>query len=109
MSLKKIWLTINFKSLLPFWKSLLILLVPIGLLPLPLVYNEGKFYCAYVALIMAIFWMLELLPLPVTALMPVAFFPLFGIMTTKQVSMSYMHDTCMLYIGGKKLHHIMIS
>jgi len=89
------------KRHLPFWKSILILCIPLFLLPWPLVYNDVKFYCAYVALIMAFFWMFELLPLPVTALMPVALFPLFGIMTTKKVSMTYMHDTCMLYVGGK--------
>jgi sodium-dependent dicarboxylate transporter 2/3/5 len=45
--------------------------------------------------------MFELLPLPVTALIPVAVFPLFGIMSTNEVSMCYMKDTCMLYLGGK--------
>ena len=45
--------------------------------------------------------MFELLPLPVTALIPVAVFPLLGIMSTNDVSMCYMKDTCMLYLGGK--------
>jgi sodium-dependent dicarboxylate transporter 2/3/5 len=44
--------------------------------------------------------MFELLPLPVTALIPVAVFPLLGILSTNAVSMCYMKDTCMLYLGG---------
>jgi sodium-dependent dicarboxylate transporter 2/3/5 len=46
--------------------------------------------------------MLELLPLPVTSLIPVAVFPLLGIMPTEDVSMCYMKETCMLYLGGKR-------
>jgi hypothetical protein len=45
--------------------------------------------------------MLELLPLPVTALIPVAVFPMLGIMSTNETAMCYMKDTCMLYLGGK--------
>jgi hypothetical protein len=44
--------------------------------------------------------MFELLPLPVTALMPVALFPMMGIMSTNETAMCYMKDTCMLYLGG---------
>ena len=45
---------------------------------------------AYVIIIMAIYWMTEALPLPVTSLLPVVFFPLFGIMDTGQVTTAYM-------------------
>ena len=47
--------------------------------------------------------MFELLPLPVTALIPVAVFPLLGILPTNEVAQCYMKDTCMLYLGGKFL------
>jgi hypothetical protein len=49
--------------------------------------------------------MLELLPLPVTALIPVAVFPMLGIMSTNETAMCYMKDTCMLYLGGKIKHN----
>jgi len=62
--------------------------------------------CAYVAIIMAIYWMLELLPLPVTSLIPVALFPLLGVLSTQEVSMCYMKDTCMLYVGGNKFNSL---
>ena len=47
--------------------------------------------------------MFELLPLPVTALIPVAVFPLLGILPTNEVAQCYMKDTCMLYLGGEFL------
>ena len=62
--------------------------------------------CAYVGIIMAFYWMLELLPLPVTSLIPVALFPLLGIMSTQEVTKCYMEDTCMLYLGGKTSSHL---
>lgn len=41
-------------------------------------------------MIMAIYWMTEALPLPVTSLIPVVALPLFGIMETGDVSTAYM-------------------
>lgn len=46
--------------------------------------------CGYVILIMAIYWMTEALPLPITSLIPVFAFPLFGIMNTGDVCTAYM-------------------
>jgi di/tricarboxylate transporter len=39
---------------------------------------------------MAIYWMTEALPLPITSLIPVVAFPLFGILDTGKVCMAYM-------------------
>jgi sodium-dependent dicarboxylate transporter 2/3/5 len=39
---------------------------------------------------MAIYWMTEALPLPITSLIPVVAFPLFGILDTGVVCMAYM-------------------
>ena len=84
-----------------YWRSYVLLLVPILLLPLPIVIGDDVSKCGYVLLLMAIYWVFELLPLAVTALLPVAMFPLMGIMSTKEITMFYMKDTCMLFIGGK--------
>lgn len=53
-------------------------------------YSQQEAECGYVILIMAIFWMTEALPLPVTSLIPVVALPLFGIMETSDVSTAYM-------------------
>lgn len=50
---------------------------------------------------MALYWMLDLLPLGITALIPVAVFPLLGIMGTSAVSQLYMKSTCMLVLGSE--------
>ncbi|KAJ6632716.1 Solute carrier family 13 member 3 [Pseudolycoriella hygida] len=62
-----------------------------------------KFQCAYVILLMAVFWMLEVMPLSVTALLPVVFFPFLGIQNTGTVVSNYMRETAMMFIGGISL------
>ncbi|NPA37382.1 MAG: SLC13/DASS family transporter [Chlorobi bacterium] len=57
-------------------------------------------YTAGLALWMAIWWITEAVPLPVTALIPVALFPLFGIMNGKTVSSLYFNHVIFLFLGG---------
>ena len=42
--------------------------------------------CAYVIIIMAVYWCTEVIPLAITALLPALLFPLFKILDFKQVS-----------------------
>ncbi|MDP3442000.1 MAG: SLC13 family permease [Ignavibacteria bacterium] len=53
-----------------------------------------------VALLMAIWWITEAIPLAATALLPVALFPLLGIMGGKEVSSTYFNQVIFLFIGG---------
>ena len=39
---------------------------------------------------MAVYWTLELLPLPVTSLLPVVLFPILGVSDTNSTAMIYM-------------------
>ena len=48
--------------------------------------------CDYVILLMAIYWIAEVLPLAVTAFLPIILFPTMGVMTTKAVNSAYFHD-----------------
>ncbi len=55
---------------------------------------------AAVASLMAIWWMSEAFPLAVTALVPIVFFPLLGIMPAKEVAPSYIDSNIFLFAGG---------
>ncbi|XP_063342666.1 solute carrier family 13 member 2 [Pelmatolapia mariae] len=49
---------------------------------------------------MALYWCTECMPLAVTALLPVVLFPMMGIMKGGEVSIEYLKDSNMLFIGG---------
>lgn len=62
--------------------------------------NPQVTYTLAIALLMAIWWITEIIPLAVTALIPVVLFPLFGIMNGKDVSSTYFNHVIFLFIGG---------
>jgi len=53
-----------------------------------------------VALLMAIWWITEVVHLAITSLLPVALFPILGIMSGKDVSATYFNHVIFLFIGG---------
>jgi sodium-dependent dicarboxylate transporter 2/3/5 len=57
-------------------------------------------YTLAIAILMAILWITEIIPLAVTALLPVVLFPLFGVMNGKDVSAAYFNHVIFLFIGG---------
>jgi len=56
--------------------------------------------CLYIVLLMAMFWVTEVLPLPVTGLIPVVLYPLMGVMSTNETCLCYMNDTTMMFLGS---------
>ncbi|KAJ2942764.1 hypothetical protein O0L34_g14952 [Tuta absoluta] len=83
-----------------YWKSILVILTPILLLPIPIQNEEPRFRCMYVVLIMAIYWVFELLPLPVTSMLPIVLFPTMGILNSDKTTAAYMKETNIMFMGG---------
>jgi len=55
---------------------------------------------AAVAVLMAGWWITEAIPIPVTALLPVALFPPLGILSGKETAALYFNHVIFLFIGG---------
>ncbi|GAB6030174.1 hypothetical protein CHUAL_005850 [Chamberlinius hualienensis] len=87
-------------KILPYWRSYVLIITPLALLPLLIVVGTKEARCGYGILLMAVYWMTEALPLPVTSLLPVVLFPLFGIMSTEEACRQYLKETNMMFIGG---------
>lgn len=68
------------------------------LLPSSLAF-EGR-AVAGAAIWMAIWWMTEAVPIPVTSLLPLVLFPLFGMGTMEQVASPYANSVVFLVMGG---------
>ena len=57
-------------------------------------------YTLAVAVLMAIWWVTEIVPLAITSLLPIVLFPMLGIMNGKEVSTTYFNHVIFLFIGG---------
>ena len=57
-------------------------------------------WMAAVAGLMAVWWVTEALPIPVTSLVPLALLPLFGIASLKTVAPNYAKPIAFLFLGG---------
>lgn len=62
--------------------------------PEPIAWTAG------VVVLCAIWWIFEPVPIPVTSLIPLAVFPLTGVLTREQVGQSYGHSLVLLMMGG---------
>jgi sodium-dependent dicarboxylate transporter 2/3/5 len=55
---------------------------------------------AAVAVLMAILWITEAIPLAATSLIPLIFFPITGILSTEEIASSYINSIIFLFLGG---------
>ncbi len=76
------------------------LFVLMFLLPTPESMQPEGMMVAAVALLMAVFWITEAIPIPATALIPIALFPLLGVMSPAKVTASYANHLIYLFMGG---------
>jgi sodium-dependent dicarboxylate transporter 2/3/5 len=57
-------------------------------------------WTAAVTALCAVWWILEPVPIPATALVPFAAFPLLGVLTHEEVAHAYGHTLILLFLGG---------
>ena len=55
---------------------------------------------AAVAILMAGWWITEAIPIPITSLLPIALFPLLGILDGRTTAATYFNHLIFLFIGG---------
>ena len=58
---------------------------------------------AAIVVVMAVFWIFEVVPIPATSLFPLILFPIFGILDTKSTALFYGKDIIFLFLGGLML------
>lgn len=73
--------------------SILLLPAPDGMSP------EGQRVAA-TAVLMALWWLTEAIPIPATALLPILLFPLLGVLDGGTVTRAYGHHLIYLFLGG---------
>lgn len=86
-----------------YWLSLLagpLVLLLTLVVPPPSGMSLPAWYMVGVATMMAIWWISEVVPIPVTSLLPILLVPLLGIASVKEVTAPYSHPTIYLFLGG---------
>ena len=78
----------------------LIVFVLMLFMPAPDGLTENAWKVAAIVSLMAIWWATEAIPVPVTALLPLALFPLFQITSFKSAALPYANPNIYLFLGG---------
>jgi len=69
-------------------------------LPQPEGLSEQGMMVAGIAVLMAVWWITEAIPIPATALIPIVLYPLLDVMSPANVTQSYAHHLIFLFMGG---------
>lgn len=78
----------------------LVIAVGLQLLPVPEGLDRSAWLLASLALMMGAWWASEAIPIAATALVPLALFPVFGILGMRDASAPYADPIVMLLLGG---------
>ena len=62
--------------------------------------DENAWRCAGLAMMMAVFWSMEILPIAVTALLPLVAAPVLGLASIDKVATPYAHPVIFMFMGG---------
>lgn len=82
-----------------FWLGLLLFFVFIKF-PLDSQLDPEAQRLFAIAVLMAVWWMTEAVPLAVTSLLPLVLYPILGVMKTSDISPNYMNHLIFLFMGG---------
>jgi len=82
-----------------FWLGIVVFFVAL-MIPVSHKLDSPERNMIAVALLMAIWWMSEALPLAITSLLPLALYPLLNIMKTSEVAPNYSNHLVFLFMGG---------
>ena len=69
-------------------------------IPSPEGLSSNAWLVASIVVLMAIWWATEAIPVPVTALLPLALFPLLGVTSFKEAALPYANPNIYLFLGG---------
>ena len=81
-----------------------LVVVAMALTPVPEGLSPQAMAVAAVAILMAIWWMTEAVPLAVTALIPLVLFPPLGMASLDSTAREYAHPLVFLFLGGFLIH-----
>lgn len=82
-----------------FWSGILILLISL-IIPVPEGMQPAAMKALGIALLMAIWWVTECIPIYATAFVPIALFPLLGILDANTTTENYGHNYVLMLLGG---------
>ncbi len=68
--------------------------------PKPESLNPKGWKVAFIACLMANFWITEIIPIPITALFPLAFFPILGVANIEESTKGFSNPLIFLFLGG---------
>lgn len=86
-------------KLIGFWLGICVLVICI-IVPTPNGMKPEALRALGVALLMAIWWVSECIPIYATAFVPIALFPILGILTAGATSENYGHNYVLMLLGG---------
>lgn len=92
-----------FKYLKACWQTTVLIITPVAFSWLLLLFDCKEAKCAYVVVVMGVYYCTECIPIPITAMMPVMFLPALGLATTEEASMPYLNDANMMFLGSLTL------
>lgn len=81
-----------------YWRGLAAIIIPLLLLPIALVEPTKAMRCAYLIVLIVVFWVTSIIPYAVTAMFPIILLPLFNIVDSGTVGSKYFSNVAALLL-----------